>query len=316
MVELTEEALLETLRSSTGLLQTGVLSVDSLIEEVNMLMLSKDRLEEYHAKVDQQQLVVDTMVKLANARQLDYFISQINETIEKEIILRSARDIALQHEEEYMEEDDDQDHVATVSKNAMRKSFEVEKIMEEGEREVQEWIIGIVKEELDAYQESLKSGEHAGASSGKCATASDVVHDVQSALTRFSQDGIGMVDHAQGASVVYEMTSPSYMPWSETSELLGNVWWRKYIPEDWERLLPAGWEEWDVAIPSYIYHTLVRAIMCIEINNLFCCMPALLLILTVIFRSLVVNEGCQDGSTGVHPSIKHQPWRLLVYGRN
>jgi hypothetical protein len=273
-VELTAEALLETLRSSAGLLQTGAVSVDSLIEQVNVLIDSKNRLEEYQAVVEQKQHEVDTMVRLANARQLDYFIAQINETIAKEIRLRSARDLALQHEEDD-DEDDVEDHVATVSENAVMKSFATEKIMEDSEREIREWILGIVKEEIDVYQESLRSVEQGGTNSGECATVSDVVHDVQSALTRFSQDGIGMIDHAQGASVVYEMTSPSYTPPSETSELLGNVWWRKYIPEDWERLLPAGWEEWDVAIPSYIYHSLVRTIMFTEINfSLYPLLPA------------------------------------------
>jgi len=28
---------------------------------------------------------------------------------------------------------------------------------------------------------------------------------------------------------------------------------------DWERLLPSDWEKWNVGIPSYIYHSLVRA---------------------------------------------------------
>lgn len=272
MVQLTEEALLETLQSSNGLLQTGVISVDSLMEEVNMLMDSKNRLEEYQANVERKQHEVDTMVRLANARQLDYFLAQINEAIAKELKLRIARDTVLQHQEALQhqevedddkEMDDDGDDLVDTVSNAVLKSFETDKIMEDSERELQEWILGIVREELDAYQESLKSGEQGSTSSGECATVSDIVHDAQSALTRFSQDGIGMIDHAQGASVVYEneMTSLSYMPPSETSELLGNVWWRKYIPEDWERLLPAGWEEWDVAIPSYIYHSLVRTIL-------------------------------------------------------
>ena len=285
VVKLTEEALLETLQSSNGLLQTGATSVNSRIEEVKMLMNSTKRLEEYQANVERKQQEVDTMVRLANARQLDYFIAQINETIAKELRLRTARDIVLQHEEDadddkYLDDDDDDDDddededddalVGTVS-NAMLESFNTEAIFfETSEDELQAWIIGIAKEELDAFQTSVKSGEQSATSSGECATVSDAVHDVQSALTRFSQDGTGMIDHAQWASVVYEkkLTSPSYMPPSETSELLGNVWWRKYIPEDWERLLPAGWEEWDVAIPSYIYHSLVRTLMCTEITLL------------------------------------------------
>jgi hypothetical protein len=269
MVELTIEALLETLQSSAGLIKTGVnVSVDSLIEEVKVLIDSKDRLEKYQAVVEQKQQEVDTMIRLANARQLDSFIAQINESIGKEIRLRNAREKALEHEKDN-DDEDDEDNAATVSKKALMKSFETDTIMEDSEQELQEWILSIVKEEIDAYEESLeslKSVEKGAISTGECATVSDVVHDVQSALTRFSQDGIGMIDHAQGANVVYEMTSPSFMPPSGTSELLGNVWWRKYIPEDWERLLPAGWEEWDVAIPSFIYHSLVRTIMFTGIN--------------------------------------------------
>jgi SUN domain-containing protein 1/2 len=66
-----------------------------------------------------------------------------------------------------------------------------------------------------------------------------------------------MIDHAQAASVVHELTSSTYRPPPLLEEKLENVWWRRYIPEDWERyLLPNGWQEWNTRLPSAVQRVL------------------------------------------------------------
>eukprot|EP00957_Ditylum_brightwellii_P012300 929540-Ditylum_brightwellii.AAC.1 len=56
---------------------------------------------------------------------------------------------------------------------------------------------------------------------------------------------------------------PSILEKDRAIVKLGEVSWRRYIPEDWENLLPEGWEDWDLGklreamhVPSYVYHSL------------------------------------------------------------
>jgi hypothetical protein len=149
------------------------------------------------------------------------------------------------------------------------------RLLAPSEYEISDWVLQIVQEELDEYQENLLNAKsESGASttssltSGDCAAVTDAVEKVQAALTKFSQDVIGLIDHAQGAEIVHTMTSPTYVPPPAEHELLGNVWWSKFIPEDWERLLPQGWEEWDIRIPSFVYHSLVRCSLVSHLSRL------------------------------------------------
>jgi hypothetical protein len=240
---LSEESLLELIRSTENMLQTAPSSsADHLFQEVASLVAQSELLETYHANVEALQQDVDAMIRSANARQLDYLVKKLNDTLLKEMKLRTNSRTNLV------------EGPATVSTDSLIKKFDAKQIMAESEEELQEWVMDIIQEELYDYVE-----EQINESGEDCATPVDVVHKVQSALTKYSQDGIGITDHAQGARVVYEMTSDSYSPPPDRSELLGNVWWRKYIPEDWERILPEGWQAWNVGIPSYVYHSLVRS---------------------------------------------------------
>eukprot|EP00980_Cylindrotheca_fusiformis_P026537 scaffold16380_cov62-Cylindrotheca_fusiformis.AAC.1 len=99
-----------------------------------------------------------------------------------------------------------------------------------------------MKDEVEKYRKELLANSDV---KPKCPSTVDVVQDVHLALTKFSQDGIGLLDHAQGGQIVHTLTSPTYSPEPDPEELLGNVWWRKYIPEDWEKLLPEGWADWN-----------------------------------------------------------------------
>jgi Sad1 / UNC-like C-terminal len=109
-----------------------------------------------------------------------------------------------------------------------------------------------------------------------CLSPYDTAQTIHDGIHRYNIDQIGLFDICQdGATIVHEMTSPTYNGGASspittstnsiddtssssssyttgtTSSRIGNVWWNKYIPEDWEKwILPKGWEQWnDPTIP-------------------------------------------------------------------
>jgi SUN domain-containing protein 1/2 len=125
-------------------------------------------------------------------------------------------------------------------------------MMKDSETQLEEWILQVMDEEIALYHAKVAEM----CSSGKCVTPIEAAQLVQASLTTFAHDGVNMVDHAQGAKIVYELTSDTYIPpTDESHERLGSVWWRRYIPQDWERVLPSQWEEWKASIPSFLWHS-------------------------------------------------------------
>jgi hypothetical protein len=252
--ELDVETLLETFRQAERFLKeiAPQVNVDSTLEEVEELIEKSHRLEALHAQVQEKRQAVDELLRIANTRQLDqHLLPRLNRTLERELTLRKAQGHA-EHGAVTTETE-----FEPVSMDDLKRAFETKSLMKESEAMLQQWVIGIMEEELAALAESHASSSLEG--KVECATRLEVVHDVQAALTKHSQDGIGMVDYAQGATIIHEMTSASYIPPPAENELLGKVWWGNYIAEDWEQLLPQGWQEWNVGIPSFVYHALVRS---------------------------------------------------------
>jgi hypothetical protein len=253
VVELTEESLLVTLEGAQELLQQEFPGNADFVSQVDELIERSRQLESFHYTVEEKQKEVDRLVLLANVSQLQNLADRLGETLDKEIKLRNA--VPVDSEVVTV---DDTNVIATIPMSDLKRRFNTKQFMGESETELKAWVLQIVEEELAAYKEDVLA-EKGG--NKECPSASDIVQDVQVALTEFSQDGIGLIDHAQGGEIVHSMTSPTYTPHPDSSSMLGNVWWRKYIPEDWERLLPTGWKNWNVAIPPYVYHSLVRLIM-------------------------------------------------------
>eukprot|EP00979_Chaetoceros_neogracilis_P014415 scaffold4604_cov241-Chaetoceros_neogracile.AAC.2 len=110
-----------------------------------------------------------------------------------------------------------------------------------------------------------------------CITAVDAANQILASMIQLDRDEKN-TDLLAYATLTYgsEWTSDTYQPeiqssYADARELsLGDPKVRKYIPEDWERLLPSGWKEWDISIltklmtspspqnivPPYIWHSL------------------------------------------------------------
>jgi Sad1 / UNC-like C-terminal len=120
----------------------------------------------------------------------------------------------------------------------------------------------IADSELQAMLATLSHQEKALEQSntyvqGTCLSVKQTAVEVHDALMRYARDGIGQLDRA--GYIVHQYTSPTYAATNDdaTRSTLGNAWWRRYIPQDWEGLLPVGWQSWTnlFALPDHIYHT-------------------------------------------------------------
>ena len=252
-----EAEVLSTLEETQTFLTEGLAKLRDGGDEEDMLT---ERLEEFQRELDglqslqeqlkRQEKEVERLVAMANAKQIEDLAIRLATTLEKEMFLRSSStvcDSTVVEEVDFVDRDD------------LRQQLGLMAVLNESESQLSEWILKIARDELEQYKTTVLNSAAEGArhEGVDCPAITEVVKDVQVALTKFSQDGIGLVDHARGAEVVYSMTSPTYEPPLSENELLGSVWWRRYIPEDWEKLLPVGWEHWPVSMPSYVYHSLV-----------------------------------------------------------
>jgi hypothetical protein len=170
---------------------------------------------------------------------------QLNSTIEKEFQERAST-------EESNIQKVDLSNAVTLEQ--LDQQTQPTRIMQESETQLEAWIQEVIADEIANHYAQLSEM----CSSGKCVTPVEAAQLVQASLTTFAYDGVRMVDHAQGGTIVYELTSETYEPPADDpSQQLGNVWWRKYIPEDWERVLPPQWEEWKAGVPTFLKHSFV-----------------------------------------------------------
>ena len=139
---------------------------------------------------------------------------------------------------------------------------------------------------------SGKSGK--SSSSKSCANMQQTVNALTRAMAELKKSGTedDLLSGLDGTAIVYgkEWTSDTYQPdplqasrnananaSSNPSSIikLGDPKIRQYIPEDWERLLPKGWQEWNLSklqdimtsptpqniIPASFWHSLPPAIV-------------------------------------------------------
>ena len=110
-----------------------------------------------------------------------------------------------------------------------------------------------------------------------CVTIVQAANQILSSLVQLEQDKT-KTDLLTGATLAYgsAWTSDTYQPEIQSLSkdadplVLGDARVRQYIPEDWERLLPSGWKEWDVSmlsklmtspspqniVPAYFWHSI------------------------------------------------------------
>jgi len=241
-------------------------------ETMGELFKAMERLESLEKKLTDKESKVNSLLEKANTRELDGLVDRLMETLELETNLREMEqehllEINNLSSADDVDHDNNDDLSITVTNDTLHERLETNTIMKESEIEMRKWVLSLIEEELDAYKEEISSNVPIDIGSSdfntdsdtddeNCLSTTSIVQKVQQALQNYADDGIGKVDHAQGANIVHSMTSETYSPDNSNISSLGSVWWSKFIPQDWERLLPSDWEKWNVGIPSYVYHSL------------------------------------------------------------
>jgi len=280
----------------------GATKYKDLLSQVNELMKETERLEQLENELVQRTLAVDDLVRKANAVQLKYLTTQVNLTIEEELKERAAIE-ELSHKEEI-------DVSNTVTLEQLEQQTQPTEMMEESESQLQAYILRVMKDEITAHHAEVAES----CSSGKCVTPVEAAQLVQTSLTTFAHDGVSMVDHAQGAQIVHELTSSTYTPPADDpNQLLGNMWWRKYVPEDWERILPSQWEEWKAGVPSFLKHSFVRSQL--RTSTGVCWMCEVATNYHITFLSSTVGIKFRNGATRSYTDCSYTPRLLLANGR-
>ena len=112
----------------------------------------------------------------------------------------------------------------------------------------------IVNETMDSIAEydTLSQNDSYG---NDCASREGAQQLIQSSIDTFQQNQLGLFDLAEKhGRIIHSLTSKTYDP-KTPLHTLGD--WSRFIPEDWEAyLLPSGWEEWSLDLPSSVSHTL------------------------------------------------------------
>ncbi len=150
-----------------------------------------------------------------------------------------------------------------VTISEMEHRLTPQQVLAESEAILSEWIRSIIRQEINQldvtpYLTSSSSSRAKGSSSSSsCVSIETAAEEVYYGLMRYIHDGIGLMDFTR--SIVHQYTSPTYVvDDDDRSSPLSTVWWNRYIPQDWEYILPEGWQSWKVwtfSIPDHVYHS-------------------------------------------------------------
>lgn len=223
------------------------------------------------------------MLAELNTRKLSHLMKQLNDTVRSELQSRSSSASIAVGDEHAAEVID------PVSVEELPELIAADALLDDTEAALQNWMVQAVKNEVldtriqNAQAEAtiaaalrMKKKERQQMEAAKkvetptevCITPTEgaqLVHEkVLSVQEVAAAAKLREVDLLAGATVVHELTSDTYVPPPQPDDLMGNVWWRQYIPQDWERyVLPTGWEEWNVALPPAVLRVLVSGIISI-----------------------------------------------------
>ena len=199
---------------------------------------------------------MEDLIRQANLRQLEQLIEDLNVALTAESQRRLNKSGNGKQQV-------DQD---IISMESLARAFDKKDLFQTAEQDIEGWIAAIINDQVDTVESQLREAaslslevddtEVATLEDEHCVAAEKAADEVIDALTRFSKDGIGLEDHAKGATVIHEMTSPTYTPPPLDEDRLGHGRWRRFIPDDIEDWLPEGWQDWDVRLPSPVYHAL------------------------------------------------------------
>lgn len=225
-------------------------SMTDLISTVQMLTEEHARMVELEESLIQRTQSLQTLIQEINVGQLQQLAKQLNETVHAELKSRTAT--------VEIEAGDSNVVVDAMSVDDMMDAMDADAMLDDSEAALHNWVVHLVHEEVtQAYAAAIATAKAATSTAevttpsllsppSTCISPSDGAQLVQEALSNQQQQQASA--KAPAASVVHELTSATYIPPLKESDKMGKVWWRRYIPDDVERLLPAGWQDWNVGL--------------------------------------------------------------------
>jgi SUN domain-containing protein 1/2 len=231
--------------------ESSAAAVDQMQQFQLQMEAERRRLLQYETRRNKTIEALD-LVHSVNVRQIQLLIEGLQDVRVREQARREREDANKQHRV------DD----SYASQREVQQKLQPARILASSEKDLEAWIAGFVEEQVAAVSEELFQNE--GHVNAQCVPLGQAVAQVQTALSRFSQDGIGLFDHASeenGATIVHQFTSSTYRPAVAKLPLGTSPWRNRFLPEDWEGWLPDGWERWEVPaqlsrlIPDYLYHS-------------------------------------------------------------
>jgi hypothetical protein len=252
-------------------------------------------LQEYEQDLIQRTVSLKQRIQQVHAVQIKLLAKQLNETIPTELKTRQSVESQSPSDSQVQSP-----KVATISVSDVKEILKGDDILDDTEATLKQWIVRVVEQEvtnarvaaavkkrktknLNKTKPSLKSTI--------CVTPSEGALLLQESLVQHRSPG--PPDHLATATVIHELTSPTYTAPPSTENVMANVWWRKYIPEDWEQhLLPQGWQEWNVGLPDSFARLLVSGVsLSFASNYRGGSMGFVALFLYVPIRSYCISSG-------------------------
>jgi hypothetical protein len=130
-------------------------------------------------------------------------------------------------------------------------------ILDESEGKLQVWCSEQVEHAAQVFLANVSETVHTAVTSmslasdmalgigDACLKPNEASTVIWKSLVAHSRDGTGLFDHAQGGSIVHQYTSITYTPPAQTYNTVNynthEVWWARFVPQDWEKVLPEGW---------------------------------------------------------------------------
>jgi hypothetical protein len=191
---------------------------------------------------------VESAIVDFNTAQIEKLVEKLDEIEEKEIIRREG------YENPASEASDIPDAI-------LMSFFDPESVLYESETQLENWFVGLLSKEAENITTSITTQLSHGeaplplAERDECISVNTAAEEVMSLLVKLTQDGTGLYDHVQEGTIVHEHTSETFAPSPVPQLTLGGVWWGRFVPEDWEKLLPGGWQLWNVGLPPFLAHT-------------------------------------------------------------
>jgi len=248
-VQSSMETLLQDNKQDQTLVQLDTLMKQLLEEHEEIVKFENDLIE--------RTLSMQYMIKAVNSRQIHFLSQQLTDTVSGEL---ESRKVKAAEKESIIEED----YSESLSIEEFDEAFSVpaREVLKDVGDVMQNWMVDRVEHyvmetriekarEVTAAATEYKASKKNETKSHTpdCVSPADGAYLIQKSFSSKPQE-----DYLAGATIVHEFTSETHSAFNK--EPLGESAWRRYIPDDVERILPDKWEEWNVAMPSSVYRFL------------------------------------------------------------